>query len=159
MGGRAWYFDALRGLMLDLMTATHLPTRFASPLGQPFGYVSAAEGFVLLSAFMAGRVYMQRHEKHGADEMRSAFLKRALKIYAWQVALLLFLFSFIALIGSAKQEDAIVNLLTYYWQQPVTAFINGLFLLYNPPLLDILPMYILFMLISAPLMLHGVRHG
>ena len=51
------------------------------------------------------------------------------------------------------------NLLTYYWQQPVTAFINGLFLLYNPPLLDILPMYILFMLISAPLMLHGVRHG
>ncbi len=159
MGGRAWYFDALRGLMLVLMTATHLPTRFASPLGQPFGYVSAAEGFVLLSAFMAGRVYMQRHEKHGADEMRSAFLKRALKIYAWQVALLLFLFSFIALIGSAKQEDAIVNLLTYYWQQPVTAFINGLFLLYNPPLLDILPMYILFMLISAPLMLHGVRHG
>jgi len=158
-GGRAWYFDALRGLMLVLMTATHLPTRFSSPLGQPFGYVSAAEGFVLLSGFMAGRVYMQRHEKYGAEEMRSAFLKRALKIYAWQVALLLFLFSFIALIGSAKHEDAIVNLLTYYWQQPVTAFINGLFLLYNPPLLDILPMYILFMLISAPLMLHGVRHG
>jgi hypothetical protein len=27
------------------------------PVGQPFGYVSAAEGFVLLSAFVAGLVY------------------------------------------------------------------------------------------------------
>ena len=97
---RAWEIDALRGLMLVLMTATHLPTRFSSPLGQPFGYVSAAEGFVLLSGFMAGHVYMKRHQRYGEDEMRSAFLKRALKIYAWQVALLLFLFSFIALIGA-----------------------------------------------------------
>lgn len=46
--------DALRGLMLVLMTFTHLPTRFASPLGQPLGFVSSAEGFVFLSAFMCG---------------------------------------------------------------------------------------------------------
>jgi hypothetical protein len=157
--GRAWEIDALRGLMLVLMTATHLPTRFASALGQPFGYVSAAEGFVLLSGFMAGRVYMRRQQKRGEAEMRSAFLKRALKIYAWQVALLLFLFSFIALIGGARQQPAIVNLLTYFWEQPLAAFINGLLLLYNPPLLDILPMYILFMLTSAPLLMHGLRSG
>ena len=31
--------------MLVLMTLTHVPTRFSSPAGQPFGYVSAAEGF------------------------------------------------------------------------------------------------------------------
>ena len=60
-------------------------------------------------------------------------------------------FHFIALIGGARQQAEIVNLLTYYWEQPLAAFINGLFLLYNPPLLDILPMYILFMLTSAPL--------
>lgn len=47
---RRWELDALRGLMLVLMTLTHLPTRLSSPLGQPFGFVSAAEGFVLLSA-------------------------------------------------------------------------------------------------------------
>jgi hypothetical protein len=49
--------DALRGLKLALMTVTHLPTRLADPLGQPFGWVSAAEGFVLLSGFTAGLVY------------------------------------------------------------------------------------------------------
>jgi hypothetical protein len=78
--GRAWEIDALRGLMLVLMTATHLPTRFASALGQPFGYVSAAR-FVLLSGFMAGRVYMQQHQRDGEIEMRAAFLKRPL--YEW----------------------------------------------------------------------------
>jgi hypothetical protein len=51
---RYWEVDALRGLMLVLMTVTHLPSRLTDPLGQPFGFVSAAEGFVLLSAFMAG---------------------------------------------------------------------------------------------------------
>ncbi|MGH8664451.1 MAG: OpgC domain-containing protein, partial [Burkholderiales bacterium] len=29
--------DALRGLMLVLMCISHLPTRFAEWLGQPFG--------------------------------------------------------------------------------------------------------------------------
>ena len=57
MSKRLWELDALRGLMLVLMTLTHLPTRLTTPTGQPFGYVSAAEGFVLLSAFMAGMVY------------------------------------------------------------------------------------------------------
>src|SRR5512134_1130538 len=157
--GRAWDIDALRGLMLVLMTATHLPTRFAAPLGQPFGYVSAAEGFVLLSGFMAGLVYMKRHQRDGETEMRAAFLKRALKIYSWQVVLLVFLFTIVALVGSVRQEAAIENMLTFYWEHPLLAFVNGLFLLYNPPLLDILPMYILFMLTSAPLLLHGLRSG
>lgn len=156
---RAWEIDALRGLMLVLMTTTHLPTRFSGPFGQPFGFVSAAEGFVLLSGFMAGHVYMKRHQRHGEAEMRSAFLKRVLKIYLWQVALLVFLFGLIALIGAMRGEAAIVNLLSYYWEAPLKAFVNGLMLLYNPPLLDILPMYILFMLTSAPLLVHGLRNG
>ena len=158
-GGRAWEIDALRGLMLVLMTATHLPTRFSSPLGQPFGYVSAAEGFVLLSGFMAGIVYMKRHERHGEPEMRAAFMKRVVKLYLWQVALLLLLCSVIAFIGAARQQDAIVNLLSYYWEEPLSAFVGGLFLLYNPPLLDILPMYVLFMIVSGPLLVHGARSG
>ncbi|MBW8470508.1 MAG: OpgC domain-containing protein, partial [Thiobacillus sp.] len=54
---RRWELDALRGLMLVLMTLTHMPTMYSLPSGQPFGFVSAAEGFVFLSAFMAGRVY------------------------------------------------------------------------------------------------------
>ena len=151
--------DALRGLMLVLMAVTHLPTRFATPFGQPFGFVSAAEGFVLVSAFLAGRVYMARHERDGEDEMRSAFLRRVLKIYTWQAVLLAFLFTVIALVGSWRQQPAVNNLLAFYWENPLRAFASGLLLVYNPPLLDILPMYILFMALSPLLLVHGVRHG
>jgi hypothetical protein len=67
---RWWEIDALRGLMLILMTLTHLPTRFSGPFGQPLGFVSAAEGFVFLSAFMAGFIFTKRAVKDGIPAMR-----------------------------------------------------------------------------------------
>ena len=157
--GRLWQVDALRGLMLVLMTITHVPTRFVSPLGQPFGYVSAAEGFVLLSAFMAGWIYTQRQIKSGETEMRTAFLKRVLKIYLAQAALLFFLFFAVAMIGLVVQREEVTNLVSFFLQQPIAAFVGALLLVYNPPLLDILPMYILFMLASPLALVHGARRG
>lgn len=159
MSRRLWELDALRGLMLVLMTVTHLPTRFSNPLGQPFGYVSAAEGFVLLSAYMAGMVYTARERRDGEAVMREAFLRRAGKIYLCQAALLLFLFTVVALIGVVARQDAIINMISFYFEQPLTAFFSGLLLVYSPPLLDILPLYIVFMVVSPLLLLHGLQHG
>ena len=158
-GERLWQVDALRGLMLVLMTLTHLPTRVASPAGQPFGFVSAAEGFVLLSGFMAGLVYSAREQREGETRMRTAFYQRVVKIYLCQAALLLFLFSVVALLAVVLQQDAITGLMRYYLNQPLAALVAGLLLLYSPPLLDILPMYVLFMLASPVLLVHGLRYG
>jgi hypothetical protein len=158
-GGRLWEIDAVRGLMLVLMTSTHLSTVLSNPTGQPFGFVSAAEGFVMLSAFMAGMVYSQRAMRDGIVAMRSAFLNRAMKIYGCQAALLLFLFTFVAVLGLTVEQPAVTDLMAYYLHQPFTAFVGGLLLMYNPPLLDILPIYVLFMLISPPILAYGLRHG
>lgn len=156
---RLWELDAVRGLMLVLMTLTHLPTRLANPTGQPFGFVSAAEGFVMLSAFMAGMVYTARERREGADAMRGAFLKRALKIYACQIALLIFLMTVVALMGLLAGQEAIINLIGFYLDRPLAALFSGLLLIYAPPLLDILPIYIVFMLASPVLLLHGLHRG
>jgi hypothetical protein len=156
---RRWEFDALRGLMLVLMTVTHLPTQFSSPLGQPFGFVSAAEGFVLLSGLMAGLVYSGRAVKGGPDELRGAFFKRAATVYASQLTLMFFLLTLVALLGALADQPAINNLLGYYRERPLAAVIGGVLLLYAPPLLDILPMYVLFLLLSPVLLLHAQRNG
>lgn len=159
MADRRWDLDALRGLLLLLMTLTHLPTRFSDPAGQPFGFVSAAEGFVLVSGFMAGSVYTARAQRHGIDAMQEAFLRRALKIYACQAALLVFLFTVIAAVGLLARQEAVTNLLSFYLQSPGTAVVSALLLVYSPALLDILPIYIVFMLASPVILVHGLHQG
>ena len=156
---RHWEIDALRGLMLVLMTLTHLPTRLTEPLGQPFGWVSAAEGFVLLSAFMTGLVYSRYARRDGVDVMRRAFWRRALIIYLCHAALLLFLFTVIAGLGVRGQQTAVTDLLSWYLAKPWQGLVYGLALIYEPPLLDILPMYIFFMLLSPWVLAFAMRHG
>ena len=156
---RYWEIDALRGLMLVLMTVTHLPTRLTDPLGQPFGFVSAAEGFVLLSAFVAGLVYSRIGYVRGVDPMRQAFWRRVLKVYLCQAAILLFLFTVIAALGLHIDQPAVKNLMSYYLAEPRDGFLFGLLLIYEPALLDILPMYIFFMLMSPWVLAFAMRHG
>ena len=156
---RSWEIDALRGLMLVLMTVTHLPSRLTEPLGQPFGFVSAAEGFVLLSAYVAGMVYDRVGRRKGIAAMERALFKRALKIYFCQAAALVFLFTVIAYIGLKEMEPAVTGLMSYYLAYPRTALLNGLLLVYQPPLLDILPLYIIFMLASPLILAYALRHG
>ena len=151
--------DALRGLMLILMTLTHLPTRFSEYTGEPFGFVSAAEGFVFLSAFMVGWVYVARAHKSGIPAMRHAVWRRAFMLYACQLGLLLFLLAIVVPIGVTKSQPAITNLVSFFEHEPLAAFSSGLVLLYDPPLLDILPLYILFMLATPAVLALSLRRG
>ena len=151
--------DALRGLMLVLMTLTHLPTRFSEYTGEPFGFVSAAEGFVFLSAFMVGWVYVARAHKNGIPAMREPVWRRAFTLYLCQVGLLLFLLAVVVPIGVAKSQPAITDLVSFFSHEPLAAFSSGLVLLYAPPLLDILPLYILFMLATPAVLALSLRRG
>ena len=159
MSKRLWELDALRGLMLVLMTLTHLPTRLTTPTGQPFGYVSAAEGFVLLSAFMAGMVYSRRGLRDGLRTMRKSLRERAIKVYLCQVATLVFLFTVFAALAVRREQPAATGLLSFYFEHPVMAWFSSLALIYGPPLLDILPIYVLFMAASPAILSRGLRHG
>jgi hypothetical protein len=151
--------DWLRGLMLVLMTVTHLPTWFSAHVGQPFGFVSAAEGFVFLSAYLVGSVYTQTARRHGFAAMRKAVWRRAAKVYAAQVALLLMLLWVLVPYATSHGSHAITDLASFYVAHPHVALISGLMLAYNPPLLDILPMYVLFLLLSPLLLAYAARHG
>jgi hypothetical protein len=151
--------DWLRGLMLVLMTVTHLPTWFSAHAGQPFGFVSAAEGFVFLSAYLVGSVYTRTARVRGFPAMRRALWGRALKVYAAHAALLLFLLVVLLPIATARDAHAITDLASFHTEHPRVALAGGLLLLYNPPLLDILPMYVLFLALSPFALEHAMRRG
>jgi hypothetical protein len=151
--------DALRGLMLVLMTATHVPTDYSLWLSQPFGFVSAAEGFVFLSAYLVGMVYTRMAYTRGVNVMRTSLWRRARLVWICQAGMLLFLFTMIAQIGLLTDRQAIKNLISFYLAEPTDALWTGLALIYNPPLLDILPMYVLFMLASPLALAIGLKRN
>jgi hypothetical protein len=151
--------DWLRGLMLVLMTVTHLPTWFGSHVGQPFGFVSAAEGFVFLSAYLVGSVYMRMARRRGQSATRRALWGRAAKVYAAHAALLLFLFLVLVPYAASRGAHAITDLASFYVEHRHAALVSGLLLAYNPPLLDILPMYVLFLAVSPFVLAHASRRG
>jgi hypothetical protein len=151
-------FDALRGLFLVWMTLTHLPTRMSDLVNQPFGFVSSAEGFVLLSGLLVGRVYM-RQALESSGELRTKLWKRALKVYAYHVSLLLLAFTFAAAFAVVRHRAALENLLNFYIAHPAVAVVGSLLLIYCPPLLDILPLYVIFLLASPFAFSIAARRG
>ena len=141
------------------MTLTHLPTRFSQYTGEPFGFVSSAEGFVFLSAFMVGWIHVARAKKNANAVMPRAVWRRAFILYACQIGLLLFLLMIVAPIGTAKVQPAITDLVSFFHHEPLTALSSGLVLVYDPPLLDILPLYIPLMLLTPAVLTLSMRRG
>jgi hypothetical protein len=150
--------DALRGLFLVWMTLTHLPTRMSDFVNQPFGFVSSAEGFVFLSALLVARIY-SRQAMEDETGLRAKLWKRSLKIYGIHLLMLAFAFTVAAGLAVATHRAAIYNLLNFYIAHPWTAILGSVLLLYCPPLLDILPMYVIFLAASPVVLSFGVRFG
>jgi hypothetical protein len=150
--------DALRGLFLVWMTLTHLPTRFSDFTNQPIGFVSAAEGFVFISALLVGRIYM-RDTLKDATGVRAKLWKRSLQIYAYHLLMLTLLFTVAAAFAVHTHKAALNHLLNFYLAHPFVAIVGSVLLLYCPPLLDILPMYVTFLFFSPLLLSLAGRYG
>jgi hypothetical protein len=150
--------DALRGLFLVWMTLTHLPTRFSDLVNSPIGFVSSAEGFVFVSALLVGRLYI--HELIvDAPGVRTLLWKRSLKIYGYHLLMLAFAFTIAAAVAVHTHKAALVNLLDFYLAHPLVAIVGSILLLYCPPLLDILPMYVTFLFFTPLVLSAAVRLG
>jgi hypothetical protein len=147
--GRRLEIDAVRGLMLVWMVLTHLPTFLPTYTNQPFGFVSASEGFIFLSALFTGRIYYRLAERDGYPAMCRKVLWRTLRLYGYHALLLAFAFLVAVPIAARGNRPQLYNLLDYYFAVgPKQAISEAFLLIYRPPLLDILPMYILFLLFT-----------
>jgi hypothetical protein len=152
--------DALRGLMLVWITCTHLPTILSKYTNQPFGFFAATEGFIFLSALFTGRIYFRIAERDGYGAMWRKLWMRTGKLYCYQLLLLAFAFVIEAPIAAHGNKPAVHNLLDFYFSAGRTrAFIDGALMIYRPPLLDILPIYIILLAFTPFAIVLGARFG
>ena len=151
--------DFLRGLMLVIMMADHLiyfPLPSLAPYTydwtfQTLGFVSAAEGFVLLSGIMFGMIYGRKYNQSSA-QFDSLAIRRVGVIYRYHIAayaLIVVLFSWSVFAEAWPQiwesQEMIKN-------DPWSMLLRGAFFIHQTGLLDILPMYCVFIVLSIPAM-------
>ncbi len=145
--------DGMRGYFLVFMMLNHLTFAGGYLLVKfnhgELGYVQDAQGFVFLSGMLVGMVYARRMLKAGYETGARQIRKRALDIYQYAAGSLLL----IMVLGLFLKESAT------YWEpwlwdlashDPVYA-VASLLLIYQPTYMDILPQYIVYMLVSPPL--------
>ncbi|WP_407333331.1 OpgC domain-containing protein [Enterovibrio sp. 27052020O] len=156
--------DSIRGLLLVIMTINHLiwtsggrsVLQYFSQ--QPLGQFGAAEGFVLISGLLAGAVYSSRKYSH--REASNKVLRRALTIYKYHLTSLFIVmlwFTFCAFTfpaASTSLGGSFDNLIA----SPVATLLLSTLLINKPDYLEILPLYVMFMLI-LPLALYAFRRG
>jgi len=138
--------DILRGFLLLMMVVNHAPSQLRVFTDQPIGFFSTAEPFVFVSAFLAGLLFQRRSEKQGFRAARAATVSRAFRIYRAHLVTLLFVF----IVGGVflAELPGIQNLLDQYFKNPGAAMLAATALIFQPPLMDILPMYVIFSLLT-----------
>lgn len=155
--GRDLRFDSLRGLMLVTMTLNHMPSVLRRLSDQYCGVFSSAEGFVFISGILAGFVYTRRRRRDGPAALRSAAQHRASTIYGWHVG------AFLVSLVVVQVSCYLTGFCSWanpplFFQRPWLAALLGSLLLYQPGLLDILPMYCAFVIL-LPAVLGALENG
>ncbi len=142
--------DTLRGLMLVIMAVDHLD--LYGPIYrvtyETFGFVSAAEGFVLLSGIVAGVVYGKYADTPG--RLSGAVRRRLAVLYRYHLVIIAALVASWIIMPGGRPDGGAVGL--------ALRAVGGVLLLNQEPPLDILPLYLLFVAV-LPLVLVGIARG
>lgn len=149
--------DALRGLFLIIMAGVHVPTPVSHFLQDPYGCNGAAEGFIFLSACLAGRVYGKYLLESGWGKMSQRLWKRARLIYFVHLGVLIPA-TFIIWALAAKAPP-LANHFSDFLVHPLGSLALMPLLLHQPPLFDILPLYIIFLSVTPWLLTFARRRG
>lgn len=154
MNKRDMRLDTMRGILLVMMTLNHLEWRLRDYTAEPFGFVTAAEGFILLSAYTYAITSRVRDVPFAAMVQTAG--KRALKIYKYH----LLAFATLVVVTLAVPAYGEIFGKRFFGNEALeitaTTLVGAATLMHQPKFFDILPMYIVFALLT-PLVLYGLR--
>src|SRR6266404_7992899 len=151
--------DFFRGLALIFIFIDHIPENILSYFTlQAVQFFDAAEVFIFISGYTAALVYGRALGTQGAGYATAQALRRAWQLYVAHIFLFVIFIAEVSYIVTTfknpmyNEEMRVADFL----EEPHIAVVKALTLQFQPTFLDILPLYILLLLIF-PIILIGLR--
>ncbi|HET8728711.1 MAG TPA: OpgC domain-containing protein [Alphaproteobacteria bacterium] len=142
--------DGFRGYFLVFMLVNHLSFRGGSEIAKfnhaEFGFVQDAQGFIFISGLIVGLYYARGYLKGSAGAMDRKLLARAYLLFRYTLVLLALVFGLALLLPGS--EAFWRPYLRSFYEDPAVTAMGAATLLYQPAYMDILPQYILYLLVS-----------
>src|SRR5271163_2857013 len=152
--------DFFRGLALICIFIDHIPENYLNYFTiSAIGFFDAAEVFIFISGFTAALVYGRALAVRGVLIATVQVLRRAWQLYVAHI------FLFVIFIAEVSYTVRAFNDAMYneemgvgdFLEHPHIAVVQALLLQFQPTFLDILPLYIVLLLIF-PVLLLCLRH-
>lgn len=153
--GRDMRVDFFRGLALWWIFTDHIPDNWINQFSlRNFAVCDSAEVFVFLAGFGAGLAYGRSMDRNGWVYSAADTAKRAWTLYIAHIFLFVVFSAQVSYSATAlDRADYLDEIhLDVLGEQPYRAMLEALWLHFQPAYLDILPMYIVLLLVFALVM-------
>lgn len=153
--GRDLRLDLFRGLALWLIFLDHIPQNVVNWITiRNYGFSDAAEIFVFISGYTAAFVYGREMQDRGVIVASARILKRAWQVYVAHVFIFMIFMAEIAYLTSSidnplySEEMGALDFL----KEPGETLIQALLLKFKPVFMDVLPLYIVLLIVFPPVL-------
>jgi hypothetical protein len=147
--------DLFRGIALWLIFLDHIPTNIVNWITiRNYGFSDAAEIFIFISGYTAAFVYGRSMNERGFVISGARILKRAWQIYVAHIFLFVIYIAEIAYVTASFENPLFaeeMNALDFL-KQPDVTIIQALLLKFKPSNMDVLPLYIVLLLLFPPIL-------
>src|SRR6202453_957386 len=147
--------DLFRGVALWLIFLDHIPENIVSWITiRNYGFSDATEIFIFISGYTAAFVYGRTMLERGFLVASARILRRAWQIYVAHIFLFTIFMAEIAYVASTFDNPLYaeeMKILDFLKQPDVTIF-EALILKFKPVNMDVLPLYIVLLLLFPPML-------
>lgn len=153
--GRDLRLDLFRGIALWLIFLDHIPSNIVAWITiRNYGFSDATEIFIFISGYTAAFVYGRAMQERGFVIASARILKRAWQIYVAHVFLFAIYLAEIAYVARGFQNPLYAEEMGVldFLHQPDVTIIQALLLKFRPVNMDVLPLYIVLLLLFPPIL-------
>jgi hypothetical protein len=153
--GRDLRLDLFRGIALWLIFLDHIPSNIVSWITiRNYGFSDATEIFIFISGYTAAFVYGRAMRERGFVVAGARILRRAWQIYVAHIFLFAIYMAEISYVATSFDNPLYaeeMNILDFL-KQPDMTIVQALLLKFKPVNMDVLPLYIILLLLFPPIL-------